>query len=234
MLVSLREPLEVPAGLWGNMVLMSLTARPPRRGDQYRPHKAVRAIRNYAATEYYFQHGEDHPENPRLGNRSRADRRASLELVFSDFKKGVEAGRLFLSSLYATSPSLQKQGYAKVQFRGFADLSLSIPAVSHIDRLNEFGSDAGQLAASKYIRQARWDNWLETIHIGAAFALLIDGNELAQGAHDWKGICRSILFREENEDLADVVAANANTLLEAAIGSNFFQKAKPRPVVIVG
>lgn len=231
MLISLRQPIEVPSGLWGNMTLMALTARPPRRGNDDRPRLAIAAIRHYAAWGYYDQFGHDHPQNPRGGNRSRADRRAGLELVFSDFKKGVDAGRLFLSSLYATDPSARKAGFATIRFRQLDDASMKFPAIPHVAQLNRAAAEE-KTADSQYIRQARWDSWLSTIHIGASFALLIDGNSMLQGNRDWKVFCRSLLFIEENAQIPQVVVANANMLLKAAEDCHFFQKAKPRPLLL--
>lgn len=229
MLLSLRQPIDVPDGLWGNMTLMALTARPPRRGNDNRPRLAIAAIRHYAAWGFYAQFGFDHPENPRAGNRSRSDRRAGLELVFSDFKKGVDAGRMFLSSLYATDPAARKAGYATIRFRKFGDAALKFPAISHVAQINNAVA-VEKTADSQYIRQARWDGWLPTIHVGAAFALLIDGNATIQGARDWKAFCRSLLFIEENSAIPQVVVSNANMLLQAAEDCHFFPKAKPRPL----
>lgn len=237
MLVSLRQPINVPTGLWGNMTLMALAARPPRRGNDNRPNLAIAAIRHYAAWGFYDQFGFDHPENPRIGNRGRADRRAGLEGVFADLKNATDAGRLFLSSLYARYPGVAKGGNATVKFRGEPAVQVDYPALSHSAQLDAFVANLSAVRPNqgvepKSIRQARWDNWLATIHLGAAFALLHDSNVELQGHVEWRKFCRSLLFQQENDHVAQTLVTNANRLLDAAEECHLFQKAKPRPLAM--
>jgi hypothetical protein len=237
MLLALRESYSVASGPIGVGQLMALAARPPFRGTLKPTDGGVKVIRHWARSRYHRDFGHDHPIFPRCGKQGLATREASLNHLFMDFGKAVDAGRLFLSSLAAKNPQAIRTGKQIVFFRHEgAILKSEIPAVPHTEALAvAVAEHAARLAYEKVdshnIRQARWDRWLPTIHISAAFAWLHDFNVQVQGPMPWGTFAKSILS-EDNGDLTWVVAQNANKLLQAAEDCSFFPKANPRPVLL--
>lgn len=235
MLLSLRNTYDVPNDVRGNAVLMALVARPPFRNGLTGVNMATDAIRQYAAYGFYRQHGYDHPDNPHNPKRSSKDRLMRLDRVFFDFNKGLEAGRMFLSSLAASDPASAKRGFGESKFRfGSEVFGLRYPAISHLDVLTEAVREKevrDVFIEPKNIRQERWDRWVPTIHIAAAFVLLFDSNSKIQGDKEWRSICRSLLFND-NDHVPKTLVSNANLILQCAEDNRFFPKATPLPLLL--
>lgn len=237
MLLSLRESFSVSSGPIGVGQLMALAARPPFRGTLKPTDGGIKVIRHWARSRYHRDFGHDHPIFPRGGNQGLATREASLNRLFMDFGKAVDAGRLFLSSLAAKDPQAIRTGSQIVHFKYDGIIRKSaIAAVPHASVIaSAVAEQATKLAyekvEAKNVRQERWDRWLPTIHISAAFALLYDFNVQMQGPVAWRTFSKSILS-DDNGDVARSVAKNANALLQAAEDCQFFPKANPRPVLL--
>lgn len=230
MLLSLREHIEVPSGRAGNRVLMALTARPARRGDNSRVLEAIDVIEQYSAYAHYRQTGKEEVGNPRKGKRSLKYTQNRLSRVFSEFQQAVKAGRTFISSLAARDEAALERGYAEVLLPIGRRFPVRVPALPHVEALRQVVSQSGPV----YVRQQHWENFIPTIHIGGAFAELYDWNVALQGSIDWQEFCRSLLFREENAEVATIIVRNANRLLQAAEDCSFFPKANPSPLMLVG
>jgi len=240
MLLSLRNTFDVRPGLIGSGALMALTARPPFRNNMRRHDIAVDVIRQWALARYRRDFGRDHPEFGRdKGKRGLGDHEARLNALFLDFQKGVDAGRLFLSSLAAHDPACQKSGEGRIGFTLDGEQSeLTFPAVKHQKSIatlvaEKVAKKAFEKVEPKNIRQERWEKWQSVIHIAAAFAVTIDANERISGPRPWIAICRSMLADADRSDQADSIATIANAFLQKAEDFRLFQKANPFPVRII-
>jgi hypothetical protein len=240
MLLSLRNTFDVRPGLIGFTALMALTARPPFRNNMRRHDIAVDIIRQWALARYRKDFGRDHPEFGRdKGKRGPGDHEARLNALFLDFQKGVDAGRLFLSSLAAHDPAYRKDGMGKISFTVDGERSeLTFPAVKHQKSIATLVAEneakrAYERVDPKNIRQERWDKWLSVIHIAAAFAVTIDANERIFGPRPWIAHCRLMMADADRTDQADSIATIANAFLQKAEDFRLFQKANPYPVRVI-
>lgn len=224
------QTVAIPNDRTGLAMLMALAARPPSGRTPDRVNKAIAVIRQYAAQGFYDHYGYDHPDNPR-NSRSRLQRRTSLNLLFADLEKAVTAGRAFHSSLRDRRVGGMPRAPLPFLFID-GDTSFELPIASGphttwIER--EYSSMAGLKNPPdiKNVRKAMWDMWLPTIHVSAAFSLLIDSNIEKQGPLNWRVLCHSMLFGSENDHLTAWIAKWAREFEKFAEELHFWSRNRP-------